>query len=233
MSATILQSCAELEEFLQEKYVEISSIEEMADGNGNNTPLEKVHSVYHDWFYSHGSYNYVIQEYSYTDDEGNSKTDFLTIYLINKKELAKTEPEIADRLKGGDANNNDENAYLNFQDVYGVTSNLKVFYCSNGLDKILGANYADSGRFDSTKTIYPKETGIAKSVSSALGKTETEDLTLRELRSVKELTIKDTDGITDLSAMYDLTSLTKLTLENYQGSLNGIGYARKFDIFIF
>ena len=136
MNATILESCAELEEFLQEKYIEISSIEEMTD-NSLKTPLEKVHSVYHNWFYSHGSYNYVIHEYSYTDDEGNSKTDFLTLYLINKKELAKSEPEIAGKLKGGDANNNDENAYINFQDVYGVTSNLKVFYCSNGLDKIL------------------------------------------------------------------------------------------------
>ncbi len=232
MDAKVKIGIAQLEEFLQEKYVEISSTEEMTY-NSLDTPLEKLHSVYHDWFYSHGSYNYVIHEYSYMDSEGNSKTDFLTIYLINKKELAKVEPEIAENLIGGDANNNDENAYLNFQDVYGVTSNLKVFYCSNGLDDIIGANYADSEKFDSTKTIYPKDTGIAKAVSSALGKSEAEDLTLSELRSVKELTINGTDGISDLSSLYDLTSLNKLTLVNYKGSLEGIGYARTINISIF
>ena len=231
MNANILQSCAVLEEFLNEKYVGIASIDDMTDSE-ENTPVEKLNSFYHDWFYNHGSYNYVIYEYNYTEN-GESKTDYLTVYLINKKGLSKSAPEITSQLKGGDANNNDDNAYMNFQDVYGVTSDLKVFYCSNGLDGVIGANYANSEKFDSTKTIYPKDSGIAKAVSSSLGLAENQDINLKTLRSVKELTIKDTDGVSDLSALYDFTTLNKLTLENFKGSLSGIEYAKRLTYIFF
>ncbi len=121
MSAKQKQGMAVLEEFLQEKYVE--HYDSMNSEGNNKSPAENMIDIYSDWFYRAGSNYYVLKDYTYKDEEGNTKSDLIKIRLIRKKNLP---IEIREALVGGDAKGldgkeNSDYAYDNLKDVYGVT----------------------------------------------------------------------------------------------------------------
>ena len=116
---------AALEEFLQEKYVE--NFENMESSDNSKTPVENMIDLYSEWFYRTGSNYYVLKDYTYKDEEGNTKSDLIKVRLIRKKNLPK---EIQESLVGGDAKGLDgkedsDYGYDNLKDVYGVTRRFK------------------------------------------------------------------------------------------------------------
>ena len=232
-TATIKSGMAVLEEYFQEEYVEL--YETIENDNGiNKSRLERLMEIYPEYFYIEGSKDYVIQEYSFTDSEGIEKAGFLKLRLIRKNNIPS---EISSQLKGGDAiglsgEKDSQDAYEQLIDVYGITSDLKIFYCSNGIETSIGADYKNSDIYDGTKPIYTADSGLSKAISDLIGE-EAGDLSMQDLRTIDNLNIDDSHGITDLSALADLTNLKKLTLTNYTGSLKGIERAYKLTYLYF
>ncbi len=118
MDAKQKQGMAILEEFLQEKYVEYyetaSKNENKIEGFINIKEVAK-------YFYCPvdegiGNLRYIVD------------SDYHVLYLIKKSGLPE---EIRNSLVGGDAGNKEYIDYATLKDVYGVTSDLKVYYCSN------------------------------------------------------------------------------------------------------
>ena len=119
MSAKQKQGMAALEGFLQDKYVE--NYEKMDD---RETKIVGMQRIYPSYFYipineGVGALNYILNK------DGNA------LYLIKKSGLPN---EIKDGLVGGDAGSGKYSDYANLNDVYGVTSDLKVYYCSQSGD---------------------------------------------------------------------------------------------------
>ncbi len=112
---------------------------------------------------------------------------------------------------------------------------MKVFYCSDGLNSYKGTYYASSSeidRFDGTKTLYDSTTDLANTLSVSSGK-EKQDWNMQDLRAVDELTITEESNIKDLSFINDLPNITRLTIKDYEGSLNGIQRAYKLTYLYF
>ncbi len=227
-NATIVQSCADLQDFLNQTYIN-DELDELNSTNSDGTeksPVEKIFDNYSDWFYINGANNFVIQEYSYTNSDGITETGFIKLRLIRKKNLP---DDIRKQLKVGNATGrsgleDSQDAYDQLKDVFGVTGDLQVFYCSDGIDSIQGANFASSASkdaYDGTKTIYNSNSSVAKAIAETNG-TDVKDLNMQDLRQVQELNISDNFGITSLEFLYDLPNVTKLNFKNYTGSLNGI-----------
>ena len=210
-----MQSCAELEEYLKENYVgNVESDKNVNGGDGiEQTPLDEMIRLHNGYFFKNGTYDYVIYEYNH-----DGTVDYLKIRLINKNNL---KDEIKKQLRGGDAEGNKREAYLEFKDVYGVTDDLEVFYCSDGLLSAIGANYLNSSLFDDTKVIYGKESPASKALAESTSTGE-RDLTISDLRSTRELTVSEKTGAKDLSFLIDMPNVSKLTIKDYAGSLSGI-----------
>ena len=188
-----MQSVAVLEEYLNSYYVE--HYEEMQDTNNSKVILLKA--LQPNWFFS-TNLGYV------PDSDGNA------LYLINKQGLPE---DIKQQLKGGDAGDGTYLDYANLNDVYGVTSNLKVYYCSNGKSTIMGESTENLDKDNPARTVLD--------TNSNLGKTLVEydvdgdgKISSQEVRAVKELTLNSESGITSLDGISNLISLETLTLEN-------------------
>ena len=227
-NATYLQSCSALSDFLNQKYIddELDNIVANNDDGTTKSSVEKLYDNYSDWFFKEGSNNYVIKEYTTKDSEGNSSIGFIKLRLIRKNNLPE---EIKKQIVGGEANNDDTASYEQLKDVYGVTGDLQVYYCADGIESSIGANYASSASsdsYDGTKTIYSSSSDLSKAIASTFGK-EAKDMSMQDLRTINELNISNDSGMTDLSALKDLPNLQTITLNNYQGSLNGIQKAYK------
>ena len=124
-NATYMQSIAVLEEYLNSFYVE--HYEEFENVENKAEALEQ-HKESSNWIWNPAKYGYGAIGYVVNAD-GNA------CYFINKEGLPE---EIRANIKGGDAGEGKYTDYANMNDVYGVTSNLKVYYCKNGKDKMLG-----------------------------------------------------------------------------------------------
>ena len=194
-NATILQGCSALSEFLNEIYLdeELDKLVEFDDDGTEKTPLEKVMQSHPNWFYRSGSYDYVTSDYEHEDENGNMKLDFLMMRLINIDGMSKdsTSKEIVKQLKGGKADINgdgisDDKAYQLLTDVYGVTDDLQVYYCSEGIQTAKGADYTDTSFLDGSKVIYNDSSSVSKAISETLGIEETSQQTLQTLRSNRE-----------------------------------------------
>ena len=123
--ATFVQSRNMLEEYINSYYAEHS--EEFIDAPSKAEALQqKAESS--DWIYNPIKYGTGTKKYVV-----NSDGDML--FLINKEAL----PErVKKQVKGGDAGGNNYAFYVDMKDVYGVTKDLKVYYCSTGKDSIMG-----------------------------------------------------------------------------------------------
>ena len=213
-NATYVQSVAVLEEYINNYYVE--HYEELSGEESNVLTLTKLEPS---WFYipaneGVGGLRYVV------DGEGHA------LYLIKKSGLPE---DIKNQIRGGDAGEGSYADYVALNDVYGVTSDLKVYYCSNGTDTILGASKEAIDSDNPLRKVYTETDNSA--IYGLLSDYDTENsegnkdgvLTAEELKSVTTLTIDSTLGITDFSSFYNLISLKSLTLDGLTlNNLNGI-----------
>ncbi len=213
-SATYMQSVAILEEFFNNYYIE--HYEEMKDADSKVVALSNLEQ---NWFYMPvnegiGSLRYI------TDSEGNA------LYLIKKENLPE---DLKNQIKGGNAGEGKYADYISLEDVYGVTSNLKVYYCRNGKDDILGISKEELDKDNPLREVFNKEknSDIYKllSIYDVVDNNGNNDgiLTSQELKAVKKLTINEDNIIESFEEFYNLTSLQELTLENVKiNSLEGI-----------
>ena len=213
-NATYVQSVAVLEEYINNYYVE--HYEELSGEESNVLTLTKLEPS---WFYipaneGVGGLRYVV------DGEGHA------LYLIKKSGLPE---DIKNQIRGGDAGEGSYADYVALNDVYGVTSDLKVYYCSNGTDTILGASKEAIDSDNPLRKVYTETDNSA--IYGLLSDYDTENsegnkdgvLTAEELKSVTTLTINPSSGITDFSSFYNLISLKELVLDGLTlNNLNGI-----------
>ncbi len=198
-NATYMQSVAVLEEFMQQQYVEnydtINQYENKLDGFISDSKLRNY-------------FQKSLTDSYYFIDSNNYKE----YYLIEKSALPE---EIRNQLKGGDTSISGTGIYAKFNDVYGITSDLKVYYCSNGSDTRIGAE-DDAKESDlSSKVVI----SASDKWSNALGYNK--DITLEDLRSQTELNI--TENNLDLKKLAFFGSLQKITFTNVSyDSLDGI-----------
>ena len=140
-------------------------------------------------------------------------TTYKRYYFINKANLP---DDIKSLIKGGD--NINKGIYTTFEDVYGVSSDLKVYYCSNGIDSSVNV-VLDGGEENLSKNILTQEKD--SEFISVLGYDS--DVSLSNLRSVQELTINK-NGL-DLTKLMYFSNLKKITFIGVQyDNLNGIQY---------
>ena len=197
MTAKVLTSCATLEEFLQQKYMEL--YEDIKSDENKALSLKNNKST-SNWFYQGAPLGYVV------DKDGNSH------YFINKAGLP---DEIRNEITGGDVNGKSEDEityldYANMTDVYGVTSNLKVYYCKAGKETMLGIREEELDVVDPKKEIFPSGSEFAKLLTG----NDEESVDLEKIKSITELTINKENAIKDFKAFYNFVSLQKLILNN-------------------
>ena len=214
MSAKQKQGMAALEEFLQQKYVE--SYEKFEDDELKINVLEKECPQY---FYipkneGVGNLNYIV------DSDGSA------LYPIKKSGLPN---EIKEGLVGGDAGNGTYLDYYNLNDVYGVTNDLKVYYCSNGKDSIYGQAKENLDKDNPQREVF-KSGSEMSGVLSNYDVDKNGVLTAEELRAVSKLTVDSSMELTSLEDFYNLGGLEELTIKDKNfASLNGLQNCTKLN----
>ena len=204
-NATYMQSIAVLEDYFNNYYVE--HYDEM---NTEESKVFTLTTMQPNWFYipvneGVGGLRYIV------DSEGHA------LYLIKKSGLPE---DIRKQIKGGDAGEGKYADYAGLNDVYGLTSDLNVYYCSNGSDTIMGKSMEDLDADNPLREVFNSNTNsdiyellkdydIADAIGNKDGK-----LTAEELKSVTKLKIDNKTNITDFSMFYNLSSLRELTIEN-------------------
>lgn len=215
--ATYLQSRAVLEEFLQEKYVE--KYDEFDDAESKIVSLQ---NLYPEYFYipSHegiGTLKYVI------DNDGYA------LYLIKKSGLPK---EIRDQLVGGEAGDGTYLDYKNLKDVYGVTSDLKVYYSLNGKSELLGMSTNDLDLDNPNRTVFSGNEYASNTSKNMYNLIKSYDLdgnqeiSASEVRQIRTLELTAESGISSLLELHNFVNLNNLKLKNLTlDSLEGISKA--------
>ena len=203
-NATYMQSVAVLEEYLNSYYVE--HYEEM---NEEESKVLTLTTLEPSWFYipaneGIGGLRYVV------DSEGHA------LYLIKKSGLP---DDIKNQIRGGDAGEGRYADYVNLNDVYGVTSDLQVYYCSEGTDTIMGITTDELNADNPLREVFNSTNN--SDLYNLLSDYDVADsegnkdgiLTAEELKSVTKLTINSSSNITDFSSFYNLVSLKELTID--------------------
>ena len=203
-NATYMQSVAVLEEYLNSYYVE--HYEEM---NEEESKVLTLTTLEPSWFYipaneGIGGLRYVV------DSEGHA------LYLIKKSGLP---DDIKNQIRGGDAGEGRYADYVNLNDVYGVTSDLQVYYCSEGTDTIMGITTDELNSDNPLREVFNSTNN--SDLYNLLSDYDVADsegnkdgiLTAEELKSVTKLTINSSSNITDFSSFYNLVSLKELTID--------------------
>ena len=213
-NATYMQSVAVLEEYLNNYYVE--HYEEMKD---EESKVQKLTTMEPSWFYipaneGIGGLRYIV------DAEGHA------LYLIKKSGLPE---DIKNQIRGGEAGEGTYTDYVNLNDVYGVTSDLQVYYCSEGTDTIMGITTDELNSDNPLREVFNSTNNSA--LYNLLSDYDVADsegnkdgiLTAEELKSVKQLTINSSSNVTDFSTFYNLVSLKELTIDGVNlNNLSGI-----------
>ena len=203
-NATYMQSVAVLEEYLNNYYVE--HYEKM---NEEESKVLTLTTLEPSWFYipaneGIGGLRYVV------DAEGHA------LYLIKKSGLPE---DIKNQIRGGDAGEGTYADYVNLNDVYGVTSDLQVYYCSEGTDTIMGITTDELNSDNPLREVFNSTNN--SDLYNLLSDYDVADsegnkdgiLTAEELKSVTKLTINSSSNVTDFSAFYNLVSLKELTID--------------------
>ena len=203
-NATYMQSIAALEEYFNNYYVE--HYEEMS--KKDESKVLTLTTLEPNWFYipaneGIGGLRYIV------DSEGHA------LYLIKKSGLPE---EIKNQIKGGEAGEGTYTDYAGLNDVYGLTSDLKVYYCSNGTDSIMGKTVEDLDADSPRRPVFKvAENSDIYNLLKDFDNTDGESdgvLTAEEVKSVTKLTINSTSNITDFSSFYNLVSLRELTIDS-------------------
>ncbi len=187
-----------LEEWIQEKYVEYYQ-----DSENYMYNPDLLSEKMKDLFLKDGTKNYITY-------------DGKMYYLINKSSLPK---DIKEGLVGGDTT--EYSKYIRLQDVYGVTSDLKVYYY--GPEGLAGEHYGAVEELEINPNDPAKGANNNKSLSdqivTELGKigvtAESGNLTTGNMEKLKDLTLDGTvTDITSLSGISDARKLRNLVLKN-------------------
>ena len=204
-NATYMQGIAALEEYLQTEYVKYY---DEADDYTNK--IEMLSSKMTNLCLKDGTKNYITY-------------DGKMYYLVNKQSLP---DDIKNQLKGGDTTEYIE--YIRLIDVYGITEDLRVYYCADGLEGALGT-VGDLEVDPSTPLVKVNNDGEMKSaLTEALAEigieVGEEGITVGDIVSLKDFELDGSKyNITSLSALSELTSLQTLTLKNVNVSnLDGL-----------
>lgn len=135
--------------------------------------------------------------------------------------------EIKKQIRGGDTSLTDKTVWADFNDIYGITSDLKVYYCGNSNESRLGATDEEI-KADLSDSV----TGMQKDSDWANALGLEKDVTYKDLLNVDELTINNNS--LNLKLMYNLGSLRKLTFENVDiSNLDGIDGATNLEYVFF
>ena len=204
-NATYMQGIAALEEYLQTEYVKYY---DEADDYTNK--IEMLSSKMTNLCLKDGTKNYITY-------------DGKMYYLVNKQSLP---DDIKNQLKGGDTTEYIE--YIRLIDVYGITEDLRVYYCADGLEGALGT-VGDLEVDPSTPLVKVNNDAEMKSaLTEALAEigieVGEEGITVGDIVSLKDFELDGSKyNITSLSALSELTSLQTLTLKNVNVSnLDGL-----------
>ena len=207
-NATYMQSVVALEEFLNSYYVE--HYEEMKE---EESKVQALKNLEPNWFFSGAPLGYIV------DSDG--KVNF----FINKDGLPE---EIRSQIRGGDAGEKTYQDYASMNDVYGVTKNLKVYYCRNGKDSLLGTENTDLD--NPVREVFEAGSSLAKLING----NDTDNVTAEDLKNVKELTITQENNITSFEEFYNFPSLERVNFEGVTiGSLDGLQNAIKINYIYF
>ncbi len=195
-NATYMQGIAALEEYLQTEYVKYY---DEADDYTNK--IEMLSNKMTNLCLKDGTKNYITY-------------DGKMYYLVNKQSLP---DDIKNQLKGGDTTEYIE--YIRLIDVYGITEDLRVYYCADGLEGALGT-VGDLEVDPSTPLVKVNNDAEMKSaLTEALAEigieVGEEGITVGDIVSLKDFELDGSKyNITSLSALSELTSLQTLTLKN-------------------
>jgi len=217
IEATYQQSAAELEEWLQEIYIRCQT----NDGNEASTPLMSVKQFKSDVFYNPVYDTTISSAYDYIYYFDSVTNKYYSLYFIKVSGLP---TEIKSHIKGGipiDGFGNMETyaAYLTFSDCYLVSDDLSVEHLDGKLKTTKIIEDADGA----LKIAYQAGDTWAQTITG----NSSNSVTMQEAISKTELEINSDDGITDLSKIFMLSNLKKLTLTNYKGNLKGLSNLSK------
>ena len=198
-NATYMQSIAALEEYLQTEYVKYYD-----ETENYTSKIELLSSKLGNLCLKDGTKNYITY-------------DGKMYYLINKQALP---DDVKNQLKGGDTT--EYLKYIRLQDVYGVTPDLKVYYCESGTDSALGNINETIIDPDTPLAKIKNNAGLNEAVKNILtenGVTVGENgITYGNVSTLKEITIDGSkyQNITSLQGLSELTSLRKLILKDLE-----------------
>ncbi|MBO5398458.1 MAG: hypothetical protein J6A36_06005 [Clostridia bacterium] len=195
--AVYLNSCAYLEEYFNQLYATCA-----IDGNiDGETPLDTIiKNGYQNYFFS------TSEGYGYKKSIKNEETgvyDNLVFYLIKKEQLPE---DIQKQLTAGNANKTMDFRKLN--DVYGITSDLKVYYISSGIDTILGLTKSDLNADSPDIVAFEQTSTLAQMLNGG-----SEAITNQGLKSIKTLWI---DSQEEISVIQEFSKFSNLTTVNFQ-----------------
>ena len=212
-AATYMQSCAMLEEFFNQQYV-------------SDFDSEKKDNKVYDLILNHPEWFYIprIEGYGgldYIEHDGKS------LYFIKKSGLPN---DIKSIVKGGEAGDGTFASYLNCIDVYGVTENLEVYYCENGMDSVVGIALENIDDIKDRDVFTTSESGLA-SVLAPYDSDGDGIISSSEVASITKLEI--TDNV-DLSGVFNLYALNKIVFKNVSNiNLSGIENSSKLNYIMF
>ena len=195
-NATYMQSISALEEYLQTEYVKYYD-----ETENYTSKIELLSSKLGNLCLKDGTKNYITY-------------DGKMYYLINKQALP---DDVKNQLKGGDTT--EYLKYIRLQDVYGVTPDLKVYYCESGTDSALGT--LDSTELDPNTPLKKinQDAEMKSAITEALasvGVTVGEDgVTVGDASKLKNIELDGSKhNITSISGLSELSSLKTVTLSN-------------------
>ena len=195
-NATYMQSIAALEEYLQTEYVKYYD-----ETENYTSKIELLSSKIGNLCLKDGTKNYITY-------------DGKMYYLINKQALP---DDVKNQLKGGDTT--EYLKYIRLQDVYGITPDLKVYYCESGTDNVLGT--LDSTELDPNTPLKKinQDAEMKSAIIEALasvGVTVGEDgVTVGDASKLKNIELDGSKhNITSISGLSELSSLKTVTLSN-------------------
>ena len=218
MNAEIKTGMAILEEWLGEAYVKAyDSVTQYDEGN----EIEFLNKFFnHELLLKDGSRDYIISEGK--------------IYYLLNKNCSYIPKNVRDSLIGGNATEYSE--YTRLRDVYGITKDLKVYYCSDGIEGVYGKleNYdidanesasgvnGNSGLKDAILDALNEKygTNIDGERGVTLGNAVVFNDSL-ELDGSKYKNLTSVSGLEDLKNLKSLTLTNLNDLENLKG-LEGI-----------
>ena len=204
-NATYMQGIAALEEYLQTEYVKYY---DEADDYTNK--IEMLSSKMTNLCLKDGTKNYITY-------------DGKMYYLVNKQALPE---DIKNQLKGGDTTDYIE--YIRLIDVYGITEDLRVYYCADGLEGALGTigelEVDPSTPLVKVNNDEEMKSALTEALAEIGIEVGEEGITIGDIVSLKDFELDGSKyNITSLSAISELTSLQTLTLSNVNvNNLDGI-----------